>query len=99
MALSSGAAYANVQPHSGTQANLAVYAALLQPGDTLLGMDLQSGGHLSHGAKVNLSGRLYRSVSYGEVKRPPEAGNRHVMGSRRGYQDVQEPHEPGCGVL
>ena len=59
------AAYANVQPHSGTQANLAVYAALLQPGDALLGMDLQCGGHLSHGAHVNLSGKLYESHAYG----------------------------------
>ena len=52
-----GAAYANVQPHSGAQANLEVYAALLQPGDTLMGMDLASGGHLTHGARVNLSGK------------------------------------------
>lgn len=60
-----GAAYANVQPHSGAQANLEVYAALLQPGDTLMGMDLASGGHLTHGARVNLSGRYYNSISYG----------------------------------
>ena len=60
-----GAEYANVQPHSGAQANLEVYAALLQPGDTLLGMDLANGGHLTHGAKVSLSGKLYHSVSYG----------------------------------
>ena len=66
-----GAAYANVQPHSGTQANLSVYAALLQPGDTIMGMDLACGGHLSHGAKVNLSGKYYRSVSYGV---DPETG-------------------------
>ena len=66
-----GAAYANVQPHSGAQANLAVYAALLQPGETLMGMDLACGGHLSHGAKVNLSGKYYRSVSYGV---DPETG-------------------------
>mgnify|MGYP000847167261 CR=1 FL=1 len=60
-----GAAYANVQPHSGAQANLEVYAALLQPGDTLMGMDLASGGHLTHGARVNLSGKYYHSISYG----------------------------------
>ena len=60
-----GAEYANVQPHSGAQANLAVYSALLQPGDLLIGMDLQNGGHLTHGAKVNLSGKVYRSISYG----------------------------------
>ena len=60
-----GAEYANVQPHSGAQANLEVYAALLQPGDTLMGMDLSAGGHLTHGASVNLSGKLYRSVPYG----------------------------------
>ena len=60
-----GAAYANVQPHSGAQANLAAYAAMLQPGDTLMGMDLANGGHLTHGAKVNLSGKYYNSVTYG----------------------------------
>lgn len=57
--------YANVQPHSGSQANAAVYMALLQPGDTLLGMNLAHGGHLTHGSKVNFSGRLYNSVFYG----------------------------------
>ena len=60
-----GAEFANVQPHSGAQANLEVYTALLQPGDTLMGMDLANGGHLTHGAKVNLSGKIYNSVSYG----------------------------------
>ncbi|KRL76013.1 serine hydroxymethyltransferase [Secundilactobacillus paracollinoides DSM 15502 = JCM 11969] len=60
-----GAEYANVQPHSGSQANQAVYAAFLKPGDTILGMGLDSGGHLSHGAKVNFSGKLYQAYSYG----------------------------------
>ena len=60
-----GAEHANVQPHSGAQANLAAYAALLQPGDTLVGMDLSGGGHLTHGASVNQSGKLYHAVGYG----------------------------------
>ena len=60
-----GAEYANVQPHSGAQANLAAYMAVLQPGDTIVGMDLANGGHLTHGAKVNLSGKIYNSFSYG----------------------------------
>ena len=60
-----GAAYANVQPHSGSQANQAVYFALCQPGDTVLGMDLSCGGHLTHGAKVSFSGKIYNSISYG----------------------------------
>ncbi|MEG8132819.1 serine hydroxymethyltransferase [Xanthomonas hortorum] len=57
--------YANVQPHSGSQANQAVYLALLQPGDTILGMSLAHGGHLTHGAKVNVSGKLFNAVQYG----------------------------------
>ena len=60
-----GAAYANVQPHSGSQANAAVYMALLNPGDTILGMSLAHGGHLTHGAKVNFSGKIYNAVQYG----------------------------------
>ena len=60
-----GADYANVQPHSGSQANAAVYLALMQPGDTLLGMSLDHGGHLTHGAKVNFSGKIFKAVQYG----------------------------------
>ena len=60
-----GAAWANVQPHSGSQANMAVYFTLMKPGDTLLGMDLAAGGHLTHGSRVNFSGKLYDVVSYG----------------------------------
>jgi glycine hydroxymethyltransferase len=60
-----GADYANVQPHSGSQANAAVYMALLEPGDTVLGMSLAHGGHLTHGAKVNFSGKIYHAVQYG----------------------------------
>ncbi len=60
-----GADYANVQPHSGSQANAAAYLALMQPGDTLLGMSLDHGGHLTHGAKVNFSGKIFKAVQYG----------------------------------
>ena len=60
-----GAEYANVQPHSGSQANQAVYFAMLKPGDTILGMSLAHGGHLTHGASVNLSGKLFNAITYG----------------------------------
>ena len=60
-----GADYANVQPHSGSSANAAVYFALLNAGDTILGMSLSDGGHLTHGAKVNFSGKVFNAVQYG----------------------------------
>src|SRR5476649_578272 len=60
-----GADYANVQPHSGSQANAAAYLAMLSPGDTILGMSLDHGGHLTHGAKVNFSGKLFKAFQYG----------------------------------
>ncbi|WP_317310176.1 serine hydroxymethyltransferase [Clostridium thermobutyricum] len=63
-----GAEHANVQPHSGSQANMAVYFTVLNPGDTVLGMDLSHGGHLTHGSKVNFSGKLFNFVSYGVNK-------------------------------
>ena len=59
-----GAAYANVQPHSGSQANCAAYMALIEPGDTVMGMDLSAGGHLTHGAAVSFSGQTYNFVAY-----------------------------------
>ena len=66
-----GAEYVNVQPHSGSQANEAAYAAVLQPGDTILGMNLAHGGHLTHGHPLNFSGKLYKVVPYG-VRREDE---------------------------
>ena len=82
-----GAAYANVQPHSGAQANLAAYMAVLQPGDTIVGMDLANGGHLTHGAKVNLSGKIYNSFSYGVN---PETGRIDF----NEVEDVIRAHQP-----
>jgi len=63
-----GADHANVQPHSGSQANMAVYLSVVEPGDTVLGLDLAHGGHLTHGMKLNISGRLYNFVNYGVTK-------------------------------
>lgn len=63
-----GADFANVQPHSGSQANMAVYFTVLQPGDTVLGLDLAHGGHLTHGMKLNVSGRLYNFINYGVTR-------------------------------
>ena len=69
-----GAKYANVQPHSGAQANLAVYFALLNLGDTVMGMDLSQGGHLTHGSPVNMSGKNYNFVAYGVLDALEEKG-------------------------
>ena len=69
-----GAEHVNVQPHSGSQANMAAYLSILKPGDTILGMDLAQGGHLTHGSKVNFSGILFRVFSYG-VERETETIN------------------------
>ena len=72
------AAYANVQPHSGSQANAAVYLALLQPGDTILGMSLAHGGHLTHGANVNFSGKLFNAIQYGINTETGEIDYEHI---------------------
>jgi len=89
-----GAEHANVQPHSGTQANMGVYFAAIQPGDTILGMDLPHGGHLSHGHKLNFSGKLYNVVSYG-VNRDTELLDYDEMAAKA------EEHRPAlivCGA-
>src|SRR5689334_23822180 len=80
-----GAPWANVQPHSGSQANQAVYTAMLKPGETILGMSLAMGGHLTHGSPVNLSGKLYRVVSYGLTEKEEidyEAAERIAMAEK-----------------
>ena len=82
-----GAAYANVQPHSGSQANLVAYMALLEPGDTYLGMALDQGGHLTHGHPLNFSGSLYRPVAYG-VRREDERLDLDRL------RDLAEEHRP-----
>jgi glycine hydroxymethyltransferase len=82
-----GADYANVQPHSGTQANMAVYFSFLKPGDTILGMDLTHGGHLSHGSPVNFSGRLFKAITYG-VDRHTEKVDFEVVA------DIARRHRP-----
>jgi glycine hydroxymethyltransferase len=82
-----GVKHANVQPHSGSQANMAVYMALLDPGDTIMGMDLSHGGHLTHGSPVNFSGRLYNVVAYG-VRESDERIDYDVM------QQMAEKHRP-----
>lgn len=82
-----GADYANVQPHSGSQANAAAYLALLKPGDTILGMSLSDGGHLTHGSPVNFSGKLFNAVQYGVV---PETG----LIDYDGIQKLADEHQP-----
>ncbi len=82
-----GAAYVNVQPHSGSQANAAVYMALLEPGDHVLGMSLAHGGHLTHGAKVNFSGKLYDVVQYGLDESTGEIAYQQV-------DDLSREHQP-----
>ncbi len=81
-----GADYANVQPHSGSQANTAVYAALCQPGDTVLGMSLAHGGHLTHGAKVNFSGKIYNAVQYGINPETGEVDYDEIAGLAREHK-------------
>jgi glycine hydroxymethyltransferase len=82
-----GAEHANVQPHSGANANLAVYLAVLEPGDTVLGMRLDQGGHLTHGSPVNVSGRLYNFVSYGVTESDERIDLAHLEG-------LAEEHRP-----
>jgi glycine hydroxymethyltransferase len=81
-----GADYANVQPHSGSQANAAVYMALCQPGDTVLGMSLADGGHLTHGAKPNFSGKIYNAVQYGLNKDTGEIDYEQVQALAREHK-------------
>ncbi|MEK6747866.1 MAG: serine hydroxymethyltransferase [Pseudomonadota bacterium] len=81
-----GAAYANVQPHSGSQANTAVYMALLNPGDTVLGMSLAHGGHLTHGAKANFSGKIYNAVQYGITEDTGEVDYKQVEALARAHK-------------
>src|SRR5882724_2862377 len=95
-----GADYANVQPHSGSQANAAAYFALVQPGDAILGMSLDHGGHLTHGAKVNFSGKFFKAVQYGIV---PQTGiidydqvERLAQDDRRGILGLFACHRLGA---
>lgn len=81
-----GAEHANLQPHSGASANLAVYAALLEPGDTVLAMDLKHGGHLTHGSPVNFSGKWFNPVSYGVVEGAETIDYDHVRAQAREHR-------------
>ena len=78
-----GAEHANVQPHAGAQTNMAVYFAALQPGDTILSLELSHGGHLTHGLKVNFSGRLYEIVHYGVSRETTSSTTTTCSHSRR----------------
>ena len=91
-----GAEHANVQPHSGSQANMAAYFALATPGDTLLAMSLNFGGHLTHGSPVNFSGKLFKIVPYGLARRPrpstwPRSGRSRRSTSRRSSWSARAP--------
>jgi glycine hydroxymethyltransferase len=86
-----GAEHVNVQPHSGSQANMAVYMAVLTPGDTILGMNLSHGGHLTHGSPVNFSGKLYNVVAYGV------RGTRRPSISTRSATSPEAPAEADRG--
>ena len=87
-----GADYANVQPHSGSQANAAVYMALCEPGDTVLGMSLADGGHLTHGSRVNFSGKIYHAVQYGINHDTGEVDYDQI-------QQMAEEHKPKMVVV
>ena len=78
--------FANVQPHSGAQANQAVFFALLQPGDTFMGLDLAAGGHLTHGSPANQSGKWFKPVSY--TRAPPGPAHRHGRGRGAGARST-----------
>jgi len=89
-----GAEHANVQPHSGSQANAAAYMTLINPGDTILGLDLAHGGHLTHGHKLNFSGKLYRPVGSG-VRKDTETIAYDELEATAERRRAQDPHSGG----
>ena len=93
-----GADHANVQPHSGSQANAAVYFAMLQPGDLIMTMDLSHGGHLTHGHKMNFSGRFYRVVHYG-VSKETETIDYDALEKHGAGAPAQDDHGGRLGLL